>query len=172
MNEHGARWLDEIRSLGLFGRAWIAGIFVFSAARALIAWPALSQYGVDPVLFLALDLITAFPYGIGQAVTVKLLRTEGRPVRDAVPWGVMVGVMFMAPYVYIVLASGSMPLLAYLGVLLWMLVFGILAVMRMRRQVLEGRRGTDNGAPDPTATGPQQPESQRAESQGPLRGGS
>lgn len=140
MDEQEGRWLDEIRSLGVFGRAWIAGILLFSAARALIAWPALSKYGVDPVVFLVLDLVTAFPYGIGQAVTVKLLRTEGRPVRDAVPWGVMVGVMFMAPYVYIVAASGSMPLLAYLGVLAWMLVFGVLAVLRIRRQVLGGRR--------------------------------
>lgn len=138
---HHPSWIDEVRSLGVFGRAWIVGIFLFSAARALIAWPTLGRYGVDPVLFLVLDLVTAFPYGLGQAVTVKILRTDGRPVRDAVPWGVMVAVMFLAPYVYIVLASGSMPLLAYLGVLAWMLVFGVLAVVRMRKQVLEGRDG-------------------------------
>lgn len=130
------RWTDEIRSLGLFGRAWIVGIFLFSAARALIAWPTLGRYGVDPVAFLVLDVVTAFPYGVGQAVTVKILRSEDRGVRDALPWGVMVAAMFLAPYVYIVAASGSMPLLAYLGVLAWMLVFGVLAVLRMRRQVL------------------------------------
>ena len=133
-NERGGTWSD-IRSLGVFGRAWSLGILLFSLARALIAWPTLGRYGVDPWLFLAIDIVTALPYGLGQAITVKILRDRERSPRDAAFWAIVVAVSFLAPYIYIFIASGSMPLLAYLGVLAWMIVFGTLAVIRIRRQV-------------------------------------
>lgn len=115
------------------------GIFLFSAARALVAWPTLGRYGVNPWVFLAIDIVTALPYGVGQAVTVKILRNRSRPPTDAVGWAALVAAMFLAPYVYILVASGDMPLYAYLGVILWMLVFGVLAAVRMRRQVRQDR---------------------------------
>lgn len=146
-------WIGEIRSLGVFGRAWTVGILAFSAARALIAWPTLGRYGVDPWLFLALDIVTAFPYGFGQAVTVKIVRDRSRPASDAVPWAVVVAVMFLAPYIYIFLASGSMPALAYLGVLLWMAVFGAFAVVRMVRDIRSGRDEVHPEATEPEPTG-------------------
>ncbi len=132
---------SEIRSLGVFGRAWALGIVAFSAARALIAWPTLGEYGVDPWWFLFIDLVTAPPYGIAQAITVKILRDQHRAVRDAVPWAALVAVMFFAPYAFIFVASymadtpQPMPAIAYAGVVLWMVVFGVFALIRMRRQV-------------------------------------
>ena len=143
MEDGGAAgWWNDIRSLGVFGRAWSVGIVLFSAARALVAWPALGRYGVDPWLFLAIDLITAVPYGVAQAVTVKILRDPTRPAGHAAGWATVVGAAFLAPYIYIFAASGSMPAYAYLGVLLWMLVFGVLAVLRMRKQVRAPREPT------------------------------
>jgi hypothetical protein len=133
-SEQGGMW-QEVRSLGVFGRAWVVGILLFSVARALIAWPTLGRYGVNPWTFLLLDIVTALPYGVGQAVTVKILRSPDRSARAAAGWALVVTASFLAPYVYIFLASGSMPGLAYAGVLAWMVLFGVLAVVRMRRQV-------------------------------------
>ena len=95
----------EIRSLGMFGRAWAIGIVAFSAARALIAWPTLGEYGVNPWWFLLIDIVTAPPYGVAQAITVKILRDPSRTAGDALPWATLVGAMFFAPYVFIVVAS-------------------------------------------------------------------
>ena len=134
-------WWSEVRGLGVFGRAWSVGIVLFSAARALVAWPTLGRYGVDPWIFLAIDLITAPPYGVAQAVTVKILRDPRRTAADSLPWALVVVATFLAPYVYIFTASGSMPLLAYLGVIAWMLLFGALAAYRMSRQVRESDPG-------------------------------
>ncbi len=139
-------WAD-VRSLGVFGRAWAVGIFLFSAARALFAWPTLGRYGVDPWIFLAIDLVTALPYGIAQALTVKTLRDPTRSASEAVGWAAVVVVTFLLPYLYIFMSSGSLPLLATLGVLAWMLVFGILAVWRMRQQISSGRVDADSNAP-------------------------
>jgi len=135
-------WAD-VRSLGVLGRAWTIGIVAFSIARALIAWPTLGRYGVNPWTFLALDIVTAVPYGLGQALAVKILRDRSRSPIQAVPWAVVVAVSFVAPYAYIFWASGSMPLLAYVGVLAWMAVFGVLAVFRISRQVRDGLDGLD-----------------------------
>lgn len=134
---------SDLRSLGVWGRAWAVGIFLFSAARALIAWPALGRYGVNPWVFLVIDLVTALPYGLAQALTVKILRDRHRAPTESIPWATVVVAMFLLPYVYIFLASGSMPLLATFGVVAWMVLFGILAALRIRHQV---RVGTDTEA--------------------------
>ncbi len=129
-------WLRDIRSLGVLGRAWALGVVLFSVARALLTWPTLSTYGVNPWIFLAIDVITAPPYGVAQALTVKILRDETRPPRDAVGWAILVVVMFLAPYAYILWASEEqLPVIAYVVVGLWAAVFGTLAFLRMRKQV-------------------------------------
>lgn len=130
------RWLADLRSLGVFGRAWALGVLLFSVARALLTWPTLGTYGVNPWVFLAIDVVTAVPYGVGQALTVKILRDPDRRTSDSFGWALLVVVMFLAPYIYILLASGEqLPVLAYVLVAAWALVFGTLAVLRMRRQI-------------------------------------
>jgi len=132
-------WIGEIRSLGRLGRSWAVGVVVFSAARALLAWPTLGRYGVDPWTFLAIDLVTAPPYGVAQAVTVKILCRTDRTWRDAAGWAAVVVAAFLAPYAYIFAASGSLPTGAVVGVLVWMVVFGAVALWRTVRQVRAGR---------------------------------
>lgn len=131
--------MSDVRSLGVFGRAWILGNVAFSAARALVAWPTFGRYGLNPWTFLVLDIVTAPPYGLAQALTVKILRDPDRPARDAVIWCVGVVVFFLLPYVYLFGATGDVPLFAYVGVLAWMGVFGVLTVIRIIREV----RATD-----------------------------
>lgn len=132
-------WRDDVTSLGVLGRSWAIGVVLFSAARALVAWPTLGRYGVDPWVFLAIDLLTAPPYGVAQAVTVKILRDARRPWHDASVWAGIVLAAFLAPYVYVFAASGSLPPLATIGVLVWMCVFGALAAWRTWSQIRSGR---------------------------------
>jgi hypothetical protein len=127
--------LGDIKSLGVLGRAWVVGNVAFSAGRALIAWPTFGQYGLNPWVFLVLDIVTAPPYGVSQALTVKILRDPDRPGRDAIVWAAGVVVFFLLPYVYLVAATGDVPVIAYVGVVAWMLFFGTLAVLRIRREV-------------------------------------
>ena len=146
-------WWNDIRSLGVFGRMWIVGNIAFSAGRALIAWPTLGRYGVDPWIFLALDIVTAPPYGVAQAVTVKVLRDPDRPASDALGWAGVVFFCFFAPYVYIFIASGSMSTLAYVGVFAWMAIFGTLAIVKIVKQVRSAGPETEppsasSGSPD------------------------
>lgn len=125
----------ELRSLGSLGKMWIVTVVVFCALRAVIVWPTLTKYGVNPWWFLALDVGTAPTYGVGQAMGVKILRNERRCMRDAMPWIAMVLVSFLAPYLYLLASAGHLPLYVVAGVLLWMAVFGALGAYRMAREI-------------------------------------
>ncbi len=125
--------LGELRELGLVGQAWTATVVIFCIARAVVVWPVLQEHDVSPWRFLAIDVGTAPFYGLGQAMGVKLMRDERRPMRDALPWFAMLMVSFVAPYGYLLASAGKLPHYVVLGVVAWMVVFGGLAALRMVR---------------------------------------
>ena len=125
----------ELRDLGALGQMWCVTVFVFCVARAVIIWPTLVKFDIDPWWFLALDVGTAPTYGLGQAMGVKILRNERRSMRDAMPWIAMVLISFLAPYVYVLASAGHLPAYVIIGVLLWVLVFGALGAYRMAREI-------------------------------------
>ena len=119
--------------VGWFGRAWIVGVFAFSVARALVAWPTLSQYGVNPWVFLAIDVVTAFPYALGQVKVVNGFRY--RKYGAVQLWALVVAATFLAPYIYIVLAGKErIPTVVYAVIALLATIFGVASVLRMRNQ--------------------------------------
>jgi hypothetical protein len=124
---------DDGVPVGWFGRAWIIGVFAFSIARALVAWPTLSQYGVNPWVFLFIDVVTAFPYALGQVKVVNGFRYK--QYRGVQIWSLVVAATFFAPYAYIVLAGQErIPAIVYAVIALLALVFGSASIMRMRSQ--------------------------------------
>ena len=58
--------MAELRTLGTLGQMWTLGVVVLCAARAVIVWPMLLEYGINPWWFLVLDVGTAPAYGVGQ----------------------------------------------------------------------------------------------------------
>lgn len=130
--------------VGWFGRAWILGVFAFSVARALVAWPTLSQYGVNPWVFLAIDVVTAFPYAVGQVKVVNGFRYRKYGAVQA--WALIVAATFLAPYAYIVLAGQErIPMIVYVVIGLLATVFGAASVMRMRNQYRSEMPQTSSG---------------------------
>jgi hypothetical protein len=127
--------LAELRILGAVGQAWTIGVVLLCLGRAVVVWPMLDHYGVNPWWFLVLDVGTAPAYGIGQAMGVKILRDDAREPRHALPWIAMVLVSFLAPYLYVLRSAGHLPGYVVGGVLAWMAVFGAVAAWRMAREV-------------------------------------
>ena len=127
--------MGELRELGLVGQAWTITVVIFCVARAAVVWPLLAEHNVNPWWFLALDVGTAPTYGIGQAMGVKLMRDERRPMKDALPWIAMLMVSFVAPYAYLLASAGQLPGYVVGGIVAWMVVFGALAAVRMSREV-------------------------------------
>lgn len=127
--------MAELRTLGTLGQMWTLGVVVLCAARAVIVWPMLLEYGINPWWFLVLDVGTAPAYGVGQAMSVKILRDDRRPMRLALPWIATVLFAFLAPYLYVLRSAGHLPHYVVWGVLAWMAVFGSLGAWRMAREV-------------------------------------
>lgn len=128
----------ELRELGLLGQMWTVTVVLFCIARAVVVWPVLIEHDVNPWWFLALDVGTSPTYGLGQAMGVKLLRDDRRPMRDAIPWIAMLFVSFVAPYAYLLASAGKLPGYVVIGVIAWMLVFGTIAALRVRKEVRLG----------------------------------
>ena len=124
--------------VGWVGKAWIVGVFGYSLLRALIVWPTLGDYGVNPWIFLAIDVGTAWPYAYGQVRVVNEGRARNWSGMQL--WSVIALAAFVAPYAYIVGAgSGDMPLLAWIVIGLLVVVFGSASVVRIVRQIAADR---------------------------------
>lgn len=95
------------RTSTIVRRGWIASVLGYSALRFVVAWGALSRYGVDPLVFAVLDLATAYPYAHATAELVASA-WSGRGDRAAA-WALVALVMFVAPYGYVLAAGGAMP---------------------------------------------------------------
>ncbi len=134
--------MEEKDRIGWLGKAWIAGVFAYAVVRALIVWPTLGEYGVSPVIFLIIDVGTAWPYAYGQVRVVQAARDQ--EWSSVQLWSVVTLISFIAPYVYIAGAgSGEMPLLAWIVIGGLMTLLGVASLIRIVRQIR---------APEPVAT--------------------
>lgn len=123
---------DRSETVGWFGWAWIVGVSAFAITRALIAWPTLGRFGVNPWIFLALDVGTAPPYAYGQVRLIKSMLNKTHASTQF--WTIVVLVSFMAPYVYVFIAgSGELPVVGYVIVGVLALIFGAASAARFRK---------------------------------------
>ena len=124
----------EEKRVGWVGKAWILGVFGYSVLRALIVWPTLGDYGINPWAFLVIDVGTAWPYAYGQVRVVNETRMKNWGGTQL--WAAIALLSFIAPYAYIAGAgSGEMPLLAWIVIGLLMLFFGIASIVKIVKQI-------------------------------------
>lgn len=134
--------METTDRIGWIGKAWILGVFAYAVIRALIVWPTLGDYGVSPVVFLVIDVGTAWPYAYGQVRVIQAAKDKDWTRVQL--WAAITLLAFVAPYVYIVGAgSGELPLLAWIVIIGLMLLLGVASLIRILRQIR---------APEPTDT--------------------
>lgn len=122
------------RRPGAFGLAWIGGIVAFAAARSLAVAPTLGPYGIDPWVFFALDVGSAFPFGYGQLRILRGLRASDYAAVQR--WSGVTTLAFLSPYAYALLgAQRPMPMVVYLVVVAFLALFGVATLLRMRHSL-------------------------------------
>ena len=82
---------------------WILILCGYSLLRAVLAWPILARYGINPAAFLFLDVVTAYPLALGQVRIVAAFRAQD--FAAAQRWCGVAGAAFLTPYAYLFLAS-------------------------------------------------------------------
>jgi hypothetical protein len=104
------------------------GVFVFVIARAALVWKPLQDGSVNPYIFLALDVLTAYPYAKSWP---RLFRSVAARRADGVAfWAAVLLGSLVAPYLYVFVFIAALAS----------------AVMRLRRGLSYEPR---HGAPSP-----------------------
>lgn len=117
--------------------AFTVGVFLIVVLRFALAFASFGDKGVNPYVFAALDLLSAWPYARYTAKVVIALADYdySRLARDGALWAFW----FLLPYLYLFFAASNVPVALWLGVGLWMGVFGIAAVVGMIRKARKQR---------------------------------
>lgn len=79
---------------------------LYTILRAALVWGTLSTYGINPWIFLFLDVITAPPYMWGIGKMIQGLRGV-EPMKMVYIGGVVTLVTFLLPYIYLFMVGGE-----------------------------------------------------------------
>jgi len=146
--DHSVETLRRRRHLS---RTWAIIVVGWSAARTIIVWAAVGDYGLNPWVYLSIDLVSASTDAYSTPKMV-LYFVDNR-YRLAVRWAVISLVAFLIPDVYIFLGTHTLPhhLVAIIvGVIALTL---LAAVIGVSRKVHQGRLERANASVNHPAAG-------------------
>jgi len=129
---HDAETLQRRKNLS---RTWAGIVVVWSLIRTLIVWAAVGEYGLNPWIYLSLDLGAA----IVDAITTPrmVIAFIDDHFKQAFKWAVISLVVFIIPDVYIFLGTRTLPLRIIVALCLIIgltLTLGIISVIRKIRK--------------------------------------
>jgi hypothetical protein len=131
-------------------RAWAIAVMCWALIRTLIVWAALGGYGLNPWIYLVIDLSSA---AIDAVTTPKMvLEFIDGHYRPALFWAVVSLAAFLAPDVYIFLGTRTLPVslviivASIIGVTLGAAVFSVLRKVRAGRRAVAAAQ-TQSEAP-------------------------
>lgn len=111
-------------------RIWAGLLVLYSTGAAYLVWRTLSRYGVNPIAFLVIDMVTSWPYGLATArIVVNVVKRQWREVRK---WSWVAAITFIAPDVYVLASAHHAPPHVYLILILVitaLILFAILSVV-------------------------------------------
>src|SRR5688572_23362395 len=98
---------EQLRRRRRLSLTWAVIVVAWSLIRAVVVWAGLSQYGVNPWAYLAIDLASA---GVDAITTPKfvLALIDGK-YHDAAKWGSFTLVAFVVPDIYIFATTHELP---------------------------------------------------------------
>ncbi len=135
--------MSKTPTMGRLGIAWIAVVTLYSVGRAIAVGGTLGDYGVNPWIFLVLDVGSGIPLALGQVKLVQGLRARNPAMVQR--WLAVMLVSFLTPYAYLVLGSDRpLPEAAYWIIGGLVLAMGVSTFWRIRT---EARRAITTGGP-------------------------
>ncbi len=115
-------------------RTWAGVVVAWSLIRTLIVWAAVGDYGLNPWIYLVIDLASA---SVDAVTTPRMvLSFIDDQYRKAVRWAVLSLIAFMVPDLYIFLGTRTLPrriIFAVCGIIAITLTVGVVGVVRKIR---------------------------------------
>ena len=134
LRHHDPETLQRRRRLS---RTWAGIVVVWSLIRTVIVWAAVGDYGLNPWIYLSLDLAAAVIDALSTPRMV--LNFIDDHMRKAIEWALISLVVFIIPDLYIFLGTRTLPkriilvICAIIGLTLMVGVYGV------TRKIKKGR---------------------------------
>ncbi len=98
---------ETLRRRKVLSRTWGAVVVAWSLARTLIVWAALGDYGLNPWIYLTIDLASAF---VDAFTTPRMvLAFIDNQYRQAAKWLLASAFAFIIPDLYLFLGTRTLP---------------------------------------------------------------
>jgi len=119
-------------------RVWVLLVVVYGFGKSLVVWGALGKYGVNPFIYLVVDIAAAIPYGIATArVVINGIARNWREVRK---WSIVATITHFIPDIYIFSVIRSAPRIIIDGLISVIAFFTLVAIASVAAQMREHRR--------------------------------
>jgi hypothetical protein len=127
-----------LRRRKVLSRTWAIVVVAWSLLRTLIVWAALGEYGINPWIYLSIDLASA----VVDAYTTPrmVLAFIDNQYKTAAKWLLISAVAFVIPDLYIFLGTRTMPMRVIVIILSIIAITTLVAVISVVRKVVAGRR--------------------------------
>jgi len=119
-------------------RIWVVATVAWGLLRVLVVWHYLAHYGVNPWVYLFIEVATSAPYGVATARLVTSL--IDKQMRSAYRWAMASAALFVAPDLYLVASGRSMPVYVYVTIGMLVVGLGAASVVSVVSKVRDGRR--------------------------------
>jgi hypothetical protein len=133
----------------LLSRTWAGVVVGWSIIRTLIVWAAVGDYGLNPWIYLAIDLASACIDAITTPRMVLSFIDDHH--RRAMKWAVISLVAFIVPDAYIFWGTRTLPtklivlIIAVIGATLSVGVIAVMRKIRAGRAAREAEQRTGSG---------------------------
>lgn len=126
-----------LRRRRLLSFTWAGLAIGWAFVRALVAWVALGDYGLNPWIYLCIDLASA---GVDAVTTPRMVISfVDRQYKRAAMWGVFSLVAFVVPDLYLFLGTGRLPKKVILVMVVIVAVMFTLASIGVWRKIRKAR---------------------------------
>lgn len=135
--QHSEATLRRRRRLSL---TWAGLAISWALVRATVAWAVLGDYGLNPWIYLAIDLASAC---IDAYTTPRMVISfVDRQYKQAVIWATASLVVFIIPDLYLFVGTGRLPhrvIFIMVGIITLTFSLAVLSVVRKVRQARRDR---------------------------------
>jgi hypothetical protein len=127
----------SIQKRDLVRYIWVGVSLGYAALRILLAQEFLAEHGLNIWAFAIVELVSTVPWAVGSARAVTALIDKNS--RRATGWAAVASAGFLAPEVFVLIATDRPPKWLPWVLALWVGVAGLLAVRRIIREVRQRR---------------------------------
>jgi len=119
-------------------RIWVLLVVLYGFGKSLVVWGALGKYGVNPFIYLIVDIAAAIPYGIATARVV--ITGIARNWRQVQKWAIVATVTHFIPDIYIFSVIRSAPRIIIDGLISVIAFFTLVAIASVGAQMRDHRK--------------------------------